>query len=120
MPQLAIDFTAALDARDLGVKRAVDHANSVEAEWSGQALGMLTAYAATRDEPFLIESARRWAEAHGLPKPPDDRAWGSVTRCARSKRHRVIERVEGATATGSINKSPKPLWRRVRPLTPRY
>ena len=107
---LAIDFTAATEARDLGVQRAADHANRVESEWTGQALGMLTAYATSASEPFLIEQVRAWAEKHGLPEPPDARSWGAVTRRAAAKR--LIEKVGYAPAASS-NCSPKVQWRRL-------
>lgn len=113
--QIAIDFDAALAARDLGMQRSVDRANKAESEWSGQALGLLTAYAARRfPEPFLIEQARAWAESVGLPPPPDARAWGAVTKRA-SVKHRIEK--AGAGAAASSNCSLKPLWRHVAPPT---
>lgn len=106
--QIAIDFDAAMQARDLGMQRSVDHANREESEWSGQALGLLVAFAKQAGRPFLIEEARAWAEANGLPPPPDARAWGAVT-----KRASVKKRIEkcGAGAAASSNCSLKPLWR---------
>lgn len=113
--QLAIDFDAAMAARDLGMQRSVDRANREESEWSGQALGLLMAYAArVYPDPFLIEKARAWAESVGLPPPPDARAWGSVTKRAAVKNR--IEKV-GAGAAASSNCSLKPLWRHVAPPT---
>lgn len=98
--QIAIDFDAALAARDLGMQRSVDRANKAESEWSGQALDLLTAYAARRfPEPFLIEQAR---------------AWGAVTKRA-SVKHRIEK--AGAGAAASSNCSLKPLWRHVAPPT---
>lgn len=108
----AIDFTDAMDRRDLGVQRAVDHANREESEWSGQALGMLTAFAAEATGPFLIEEVRPWAEARGLPPPPDTRAWGGVTRRAAAKK-RIVKAGYGSAA--SSNCSPKVLWRKPDP-----
>jgi hypothetical protein len=105
---LALDFDAATAARDLGIQRAATRANKVESEWTGQALGMLTAFAAQAGGPFLIEQARAWAEAQGLPPPPDARSWGSVARTAAAKRR--IEKVGFAPAASS-NCSPKVQWR---------
>jgi hypothetical protein len=105
--QLPIDFTAAMERRDVGMARAVDHANAVESEWSGQAIGMLTAFAAEVGRPFLIEEARAWAEAHGLPTPPDARSWGAVTKRASAKQR--IRKV-GFGAAASSNNSPKVKW----------
>ena len=106
--QLAIDFTPALERAQLGMERAVNHANRVESEWSGQALGLLVAFARQHAEPFLIEEARRWAEANGLPPPPDARSWGTVTKRASIKKR--IEKA-GAAPAASSNCSLKPLWR---------
>lgn len=107
--QLPIDFTAAMERAELGIQRSVDHANAVESEWSGQALGLLVAYAKTVGGPFLIEQARAWAETNGLPLPPDARSWGAVTRRASAKRR--IEKTGGAAIAASSNGSLKPLWR---------
>ena len=109
-PQIPIDFTAAMEARDLGVERSVNHANRVESEWSGQALGLLIAFAMSIGRPFLVEEARAYAEATGLPPPPDKRAWGSIPRRARAKRR--LE-VCGSGAAASSNCSLKRLWRYV-------
>lgn len=104
-----IDFTAAMERAEVGMQRSVDHANSVESEWSGQALGLLVAFAKQAGGAFLIEDARRYAEANGLPLPPDARAWGSVTRRAKAKQR--IEKTGDASAAASSNCSLKPLWR---------
>lgn len=105
--------------RDEGMTRAVDRANRVEPEWSGQALGYLRHYASEHAGAFLIEDVRAWAEERGLPAPPDARSWGAVTRRAAHRTAAVIDpvMVGGAQLTrkGQINKSPKPLWRRARP-----
>jgi hypothetical protein len=110
---MGFDFTAALEKRDQGVERSVDHANRVESEWSGQALGHLVAFALETKRPFLIEEVRPWAEARGLPPPPDGRAWGAVTRRAAAKKR--IQKV-GAAAAASSNCSLKVLWQ-LPPLT---
>lgn len=107
--QLPLDLTAAMDRAEVGMQRAVDHANRVESEWSGQALGLLVAFAKQHGGPFLIEEARQWAESNGLPPPPDARSWGAVTRRAKAKKR--IEKTGGASAAASSNCSLKPLWR---------
>lgn len=111
--QLAIDFDAARERAERGMQAAVDHANAVESEWSGQALGLLVAFARQVGRPFLIEEARKWAEDNGLPPPPDARSWGAVTRRAKAKRR--IEKTSGAAAAASSNCSLKPLWRACAP-----
>lgn len=110
---IGLDFTAALERRDQGVERAAGHANRVESEWTGQALGMLTAFAAQHGKPFLIEEARAYAEAHGLPDPPDARSWGAVARRAAAK-NRI--RKTGFAPAASSNASPKVQWEYVGPV----
>lgn len=104
---MGLDFTAALERRDQGVERSVAHANRVESEWSGQALALLVAYAIEVKRPFLVEEVRPWAEARGLPPPPDARAWGGIARRAKAKQR--IQKV-GAAAAASSNASLKVLW----------
>lgn len=106
-PQLAIDFDAAVAARELGMQRSADHANEAESEWTGQALALLVAFALQVRRPFLVEEARAYAQANGLPPPPDARAWGSVVRRAASKKR--IEKV-GAAPAASSNCSLKVQW----------
>lgn len=103
-----LDFTAALERRDQGIERSAARANRAESEWTGQALGMLTAYASQVGRPFLVEEARPWAEARGLPPPPDARSWGAVTRSAIRK-NRIRDSGEMARSASS-NNSKKTLW----------
>ena len=107
LPQLTIDFDAAVRARELGMQRASDHANEAESEWTGQALAHLVAFALEVGRPFLIEEARAYAEGKGLPAAPDARAWGTVARRAMAKKR--ITKV-GFGAAASSNCSPKVLW----------
>lgn len=112
--QIAIDFAKAADEararRDAGMQQAATHANEVESEWTGQALGMLIAFAKEVDRPFLVEEARAWAEAHGCPRPPTPKAWGPVTKNAERK-GRIAKC--GAAPANSSNRSLKHLWRLV-------
>jgi len=107
MEQIALTFDAAKERADTGIKRSGDHANRVEPEWTGQALGLLIAYARNVGVPFLIEDARQWAYANGLPKPPDERSWGGPTRRAESSGR--LRRC-GMGLAKSSNLSNKPLW----------
>lgn len=106
--QIELPLSAAMERAEIGMQRAVDHANRVESEWSGQALGLLVAFAKQARRPFLIEEARAYAEKNGLPLPPDARSWGAVTRRAKAKRR--ITKTGGGAAAASSNASLKPLW----------
>ena len=103
-----LDLTLAIERKQAGMQQAADHANAVESEWTGQALGMLTAFAAEVGRPFLIEEARAWAEQHGCPLPPTSKAWGPVAKNAERK-GRI--RKCGAAPANSSNRSLKHLWR---------
>lgn len=105
--QTHLDFSAAQEARDVGIERAGAHADRVEDGWRYQALALLTAFAGEQPGPFLIEAAREYAQTHGLPPPPDGRAWGAVVRLAASKK-RI--RKAGYGPAASSNCSPKCLW----------
>lgn len=112
--QIAIDFDAG--PRERGIQSSLDRANRSESEWSGQALGLLIAYAAKHyPDAFLVEDARVWAESVGLPAPPNNKAWGGVTLRARGKGR--IQNTD-TYGIGKTNKSPKPLWRYVAASTP--
>lgn len=105
--QAEIDFTAAQEARDAGIERSGAKADRQESGWRHQAMALLVAFAGEVRRPFLVEEARAWSEARGLPAAPDSRAWGSVVRLAKSKRR--IEKTGFAPAASS-NCSPKCLW----------
>jgi hypothetical protein len=101
-PQIAIDFTRAQERAEAGIESSAAHANRVESEWTGQALGMLCAIGAELSD-FTVEEVREIAEARGLPLPPDRRAWGAVTRRALHKKRMVPtgERRRAKTSNGS-------------------
>lgn len=62
--------------RDLGISRALQHAEKVEPGWQDRALAFLLDYAETH-ETFSGESVRQ-ASRGIVPEPPHLRAWGSV------------------------------------------
>lgn len=72
--------SAARAARDDGMRRAVDHADAVSERWSDRAYNALRGFtgALPVGTLFTSEQVRRYAELHGLPAPPDQRAWGAV------------------------------------------
>lgn len=69
--------------KERGMAMAEDRANRLVHGWSDAALEMLVSFLNTvGDKAFLAEEARKWASEHGLPDPPNDRAWGGVIRRA--------------------------------------
>jgi hypothetical protein len=94
--------------RDIGIERAVEHADHAVDGWSDWALEAVRQYASRHpDDPFLTEDVRDWAWKRGLPKAPDDRAWGAVMQ--RARRAGYIGNV-GYRSARSSNLSPKILW----------
>lgn len=96
----------ALARRDAGMASVAEHAEQSSPGWGARA------FASVRDHyiffgesvPFTMEQARRWAYGMGLEEPPDDRAWGPVTR--KLVRDGILEPVGYAPAESS-NGSPK-------------
>lgn len=101
-PQIPLDLHAAMERAEQGIESSAEHANKVESEWTGQALGMLCAIGAEMPD-FTVEEVREIAEARGLPDPPDKRAWGAVTRRALHKKRMVPtgDRRRAKTSNGS-------------------
>jgi hypothetical protein len=94
--------------RDIGMERAVEHADRKEPDWSAQAMAALLDFVMVyADMPFLAEEVR--AHADWIPPPPDGRAWGAVFQRAAREGH--IVRLGYAPAKSS-NLSPKVLWGR--------
>lgn len=92
--------------REDGIRRSAAHADAVDPTWRAKAMGYVRLHAVVH-ATFLTEDVRGMAEADGLPKPPDGRAWGSVMQGA--VRARIIRRVGYAPAHSS-NGSPKCVW----------
>ena len=79
----------AQDLADLGMTRALDHANDKAPGWSDRAFGFVYAFALQTHE-FLGEDVRIWAHNQmGLDLPPKACAWGAVMM--RASRESIIE-----------------------------
>lgn len=107
--QLPIDFEAARQARDVGIQRAVEHADRVEPQWSEQAYALALEYA-QRHPSFTTEQIREYALARGLPPPPDGRAWGGVlARLAKTGRIQKVGYTPSANRKAHLR--PVVVWR---------
>lgn len=103
------DEMARAEARaDEGMARAAQHAEAVAPGWCARAVESLRGFAKRQTGPFLIESARFVMQAEGLPVPPEERAWGAVTRQASKAGFIAMTDRMGRAVTS--NGSPKPLW----------
>lgn len=107
MSQLPIDFEAARAARDSGIQRAADHADSDTPGWGEVALSFLERYA-RENEQFISEECTQVADRLGYGSPTDSRAWGAVF--LKASRKGLIERI-GYGVSKRRHLSPTPLWR---------
>lgn len=77
-----------------GGATAAAHADSQSAGWLARATGLAEQFVledADNTATFQAIQIRAYAEGHGLPSPPDARAWGHIMR--RLKKKGVIESV---------------------------
>lgn len=100
----------AIRSAEQGAFIAATHADKVEESWTERASVLFVDYAndVAKGQPFLVEDARAWAEQQGLPKPPDNRAWGFVAKAMRQAGHIIFS---GYAPAKSSRGSPKTLWR---------
>lgn len=76
-----IEISEGARLRDEGIRIAEAHAASVAPDWPELAWFYLTAATDWGNlSRFQTTDFRKWAEARGLPKPPDARAYGGVMR----------------------------------------
>lgn len=70
--------------RDIGIQKAVEHADAVCDKWSDKAYEVLKKYLARFESGhhFMGEQVRLFADTEGLPKPLSLRAWGGVMQRA--------------------------------------
>ena len=100
--------------RTEGMRRAVEHADRVEPNWSDEALKFLHGWAKGGKEcgkgPFLIEQVIAVCRQYEcLPEPPTTKAWGAVVKRAQ----KAGWLVKDGFAIGQGNACPKILWRHV-------
>jgi hypothetical protein len=98
--------------RDKGIARAVNHAEAIMGDWFDKASVMMLLFMKQNPgKAFMAEQVRAWAEDCGMPKPPDNRAWGGVFISA-SKANVIrsigYKRQESATC----HCSPKNVWKK--------
>jgi hypothetical protein len=103
------DLFSALEKGHAAAQASAERADREIDDWTLKAVALFAEYASRSFDPFLTEEARVFAESHGLPSPPDGRAWGHIAkRCQRDGT--IIS--AGFGAAKSSNGSPKVLWKR--------
>lgn len=93
-----------------GMENAAAHAERESEGWNRMAFEAFVRYVTAVKHPFMTEDVRCYAEALGMPEPPDKRAWGSVAM--RAKKAGLIVSL-GYAPQQSVNahKAPKTLWK---------
>ena len=96
------------ELRDKGIKQSLDNANNTHDRWSDKAYDFLLKYIKYQYE-FMTEDVRVASEK-AIPKPPSNRAWGSVI--LRASRSGLINRVGFANVKNAkAHKTPASVWR---------
>lgn len=104
--QLPIDFARA--ARDEGIKRAEDHANSDVSGWSDLALEFIKLFVQQHKEvTFTGLDIRLASIKYGLIQPENSKAWGGPIN--RAVRRGILKRA-GTTQDPNRHCNPVPLW----------
>jgi hypothetical protein len=110
--QTELNFEAAVDARNVGMMMAEDHANRRVDGWSEMAINMLRCFLLenpTRD--FLTEEFRAYAVSNGLPEPPSNRAFGGIM--ARARNTKIIQFVGFRnTSNPKSHATPASVWKK--------
>ena len=98
-------------SRDQGIQRSLFSAEKKSPGWLEMAVAALENYILNHpDEKFQTEDVRIWAYEYGLPKPKNDRAWGSVV--VRAKREGIIHFVGYANVKNPrAHSTPASVWR---------
>ncbi len=78
------------ELRDFGIKKAVNTADAVDADWSEKAYKYFVSYLGTVPigHAFMLEDVRNKSE-NVVPVPPSKRAWGYVV--VKAKKEKLIE-----------------------------
>ena len=102
-------------AWDLAVEGMTAAAANAERDtegWNQMAVESFVRYVMDVKHPFMTEDVRCFAEALGMPEPPDKRAWGAIAM--KAKRAGLIVSL-GYAPQQSVNahKAPKTLWKAV-------
>lgn len=94
------------DLAQAGANAALANAGPAWADEAFQAL----CYYAERNTTFMTEDVRIFAHSHGLPMPPDGRAWGGVMN--RAIKRKLVERVGYAPMKSpNCHANPKSVWK---------
>lgn len=109
-------FDEGARGRDEGIRRAEEHATAVMpgaplgVTWPELAAFYLDTALGGALKRFQTTDFRKWAEARGLPKPPDPRAYGGVIRRA-VKAGKIIADGYAQKGDGTSHNCPAVVWK---------
>jgi hypothetical protein len=95
---------------DTGMLVAASHADRAESEWTEQAEVLFKLYARFHPDGFMTEDVRVWSVKLGFTPPPDNRAWGYVTR-SLAKQGYIEATGYGKQRSATCHGSPKTIWK---------
>ena len=82
--QTEINFEKSIEAKNSGMDRAITSAEHTHQEWTAEALNHVRKFIRNvRAKTFLMEDVSQYAYQVGLPRPPSERAWGSIAHKAQ-------------------------------------
>ena len=91
-------------------RKAAEKNERASPGWMALACALVDTYSQEHaGTSWLLEDARAFAEARGLPSPSDKRSWGHVVGVLR-RQGRIV--TAGFAGAKSSHGSPKVLWRR--------
>ncbi len=99
-------YARAKTERDTGMAQVAEHADEACPRWCDIAFDWITTYALAHRQ-FISEDCTAAAEAAGIPKPHDTKAWGPPF--ARAAKQKIIIRI-GYGVSKRRHLSPCPLW----------
>ncbi len=99
--------------KNVGMALAAEHAEDVHHGWKEQAYRALIQFLAVNPGiTFQTEVVRAWAERRGLPRPPSERAFGSVI--VKAARNGLIKSIGyGKTSNPKSHRTPASVWRQI-------
>ena len=101
-------FPTGQELRDIGIERAVDHANRVVENWSDKAYAFFLMFLDRHQGQFMAEYVRA-AAAGIVPDPPDARAWGGIlAKAAKDGKIKSLGYVPQHNP--QAHRSPKNVW----------
>ena len=91
-----------------GIERAVANAERERKQWSEGALAYVIHFA-RKKTPFTAPETRKYAEAMGFPRPPNERSWGGPFLAA-SNRGLIVKTGNPRYAENDMHGQPIQEW----------